>query len=257
MIIIVSRVGDHCNRLFQSIHFHAYSIEAEHRFWNPTLIGMLTGASGYSEKLGDILQNYLLPPVLRLFKSWLPVYDDVLVANESAITLVGGWGFRRHELTAKHRGFLSAFYKIRKPIPAFCRELFSLLAEARAHGKVIIGVHVRRGDYRQFEGGRYWFADDIYADWIKAAREHYRVHCNREIFVIVCSNDKRQPACGQDLTSASPWHVDLRIFQACDLLIGPPSTFTAWASYSASVPCIHIQDQSQQFCIEHARIVDG
>lgn len=218
---------------------------------------MLNGVSAYSEKLGDIFQNYILPPILRLLKFWLPVYNAIPTANQSAITLVGGWGFRRHDLTTKYRSFLSSFYQINKPTPASCREFFGLLAAARANGKAIVGVHVRRGDYLQFEGGRYWFSDDIYADWIKAAREHYMVNCNREIFVIVCSNDEQQPACGQDLTSASPWHVDLRIFQACDLLIGPPSTFTAWASYSASVPCIHIQDQNQQFSIDHARIVDG
>jgi hypothetical protein len=45
--------------------------------------------------------------------------------------------------------------------------------------------------------------------------------------------------------------------QNCDLLVGPPSTFTLWASYSASVPYIHLQSVDDGVSLESASICPG
>jgi hypothetical protein len=35
---------------------------------------------------------------------------------------------------------------------------------------------------------------------------------------------------------------DLYAFAGCDLLVGPPSTFTAWAAFYGEVPLLHVED---------------
>ena len=41
IIIIIEKYGGFCNRFFQSLHYHAFSIENNIFFFNPSLLGLL------------------------------------------------------------------------------------------------------------------------------------------------------------------------------------------------------------------------
>ena len=43
-----------------------------------------------------------------------------------------------------------------------------------------------------------------------------------------------------DYHSEGSWKEDQITLQCCDLIIGPPSTFTMWASYISKIPLIKI-----------------
>jgi len=45
------------------------------------------------------------------------------------------------------------------------------------------------------------------------------------------------------IISQNPWYIDQHLMTRCDYLIGPPSTFTLWASYVGKVPFFQIEKQ--------------
>lgn len=255
LFLLVDPYGDHCNRLFQSIHFHAYCFEHQLSFFNLGILGMLRQVPGALL----FLRDSLLFPFKVLARS--PFFCHCICKAPprrlmSPLVCVGGWGYRCHELTHKYRSELSSLYRLRHRLSADELHLVEQMQRARHVGFKVVGLHVRRGDYSSWQGGRYCFSDDAYASVVRSVRSQFSDqgdHC----FVVLFTNDVVAPTCGQDLTAGGRWFADLIGMQNCDLLIGPPSTFTLWASYSASVPYIHLQSVDDVLSLESATICTG
>ena len=100
----------------------------------------------------------------------------------------------------------------------------------RDRGETVVGVHVRRGDYKDFEGGRYYYEDNVYERNKKTFGDGIVRRGNTPKFVMF------------PLRSAVE---DQWMMSQCDYLMGPPSTFTMWASFMGKVPLGIIRNQSQ------------
>ena len=59
-------------------------------------------------------------------------------------------------------------------------------------------------------------------------------------FVIVVSDEKISSKLGFDFLSNGSWKEDQIILQSCDIILGPPSTFSMWASYISQIPLIKL-----------------
>ena len=99
--------------------------------------------------------------------------------------------------------------------------------------ELLLGVHVRRGDYREFIGGKWFFDDETYVRAINECVD--RLGCSR---VILFSNEPvdyekfRRLCKAKDIEFPCGSAVqDQWMMGQCDYLIGPPSTFTWWASF--------------------------
>lgn len=255
-VILCGRNGDHCNRLFQSIHFHAFCLENDLCFWNPTLLGMLRQSGLISPRWGNICNTALrqISRVLQLFginHCW-----QLEPTIRQRLQLVGGWSYRCNALTSRYRTTFQQVYRLRQKLNHAEADLLSSLQCAKASGAVVVGLHVRRGDYKDFKGGRYYFSNAVYAQIVTRLREYYAKR-GSTCWVLVCSNDSDWPACGQNITSRGRWFADQMLLQECDLLIGPPSTFTLWASYIAEIPYLHVHSAEQALSFEDAMICDG
>ena len=257
LFVLVSRSGDHCNRLFQSLHFHAFCLENNHLFWNPTMLGLLDKYFPVPAKIGDVFQNYFFKYLIKIFR--MLSFDWICNDPNQVLGVVGlleGWNFRCNELTVKYRSKLSRYYFINKPLSKREVSLINSLNAYKSRGVFLIGLHIRRGDYKDFEGGRYWYLESHYANFIAQLRQQLKQK-HRALLVVACSNEIPVPHCGQDISTQASWSADLRVLQLCDLLIGPPSTFTSWASYSAQIPCIHITNPDEVVVASNARVIDG
>ena len=255
LFLLVDPYCDHCNRLFQSIHFHAYCLEHQLSFFNLGILGMLRHAPFEFEFLRDCI----LFPIKVLART--PVFGHFIRRSPpswsfSPLICFGGWSFRCHELTQKYRSRLSRLYRLRHSLAEDELLLVEQIQWARKAGSKVVGLHVRRGDYSSWQGGRYWFSDDSYASVVRSVRSQL-LEEGHDCFVVVFTNDVDAPSCGQDLTARGRWFADLIGMQNCDLLVGPPSTFTLWASYSASVPFIHLQNVDDVVSLESASICSG
>lgn len=125
--------------------------------------------------------------------------------------------------------------------------LASLIEEWQRQGKNVVGLHVRRGDYRSWENGRYFYGDDNYADFVYRIRSLLREQ-GLDSEVIVFSSEPTALADKLRLhQSVNLWIVDHYLMSKCDYLLGPPSTFTMWASFIGHAKYYHVRDLAQVF----------
>jgi hypothetical protein len=102
-----------------------------------------------------------------------------------------------------------------------------------------IGIHVRAGDYATFRGGKHFHPVARYAAEMRAAADRFRAR--RPAFVLF-SDAPRSAAefPGFDvILSAGSAIEDLARMSRLKLVIGPMSTFSAWAMYRAGGVAFH------------------
>ena len=154
------------------------------------------------------------------------------------IVFVGGW------LELKHVGFEQpdAIRAHFTPIEHHRTAVAGLISRTRASCDVLIGVHIRQGDYAGFLGGRYFFPTDVY---IRTMQNAAALFPGRRVGFLVCSN---MP---QEISAPDLAHVaygtgnaieDMYALAECDWLIGPPSTYSLWASFYGKTPLWEMHD---------------
>ncbi|MDF2577454.1 MAG: hypothetical protein K0S74_938 [Chlamydiales bacterium] len=113
--------------------------------------------------------------------------------------------------------------------------------------RMVIGVHIRQGDYRDFADGRHFFEASTYRDRMLQLQERY--HTYDPVF-IVYSNEPRsiEEFRGLDCLIADGNLVeDLYSMAKCDLILGPASTYNDWAAWYGSSPKIGMEDFEAEF----------
>jgi hypothetical protein len=170
--------------------------------------------------------------------------DFVDLAERSHILVVCGWLFRDHSALQKHARAIRPLFT---PISSHRSRVDAAIAQARANADLLVGVHIRRGDYRTFRGGRFFFEFDQYADLMRKVSSTLG-HQKRVAFLI-CSDESipMDRFCGMN-TFLGSGHVieDMYSLAKCDLLMGPQSTFSAWASFYGSVPLYVIEHPQEE-----------
>lgn len=107
----------------------------------------------------------------------------------------------------------------------------------------VVGVHVRRTDYKEWKGGRYWYSNDVY----ERVMDEVRKALGEVKFIVFTDEPESLSPRLRDLNDpmTTP-ERDQYLMSKCDYLIGPPSTFTAWASFMGKVPLLHLMDSEQK-----------
>jgi hypothetical protein len=150
-----------------------------------------------------------------------------------------GWFFRNAQNCVRHRETVRSYLT---PWPRHVDRARAVLQPARRRGRFVVGVHVRRGDYRGVLDGRFYYSHEQY----RAIMERVQgVFPDKDVSFLVCS-DEAVPTgafAGLDVMHGNGHELeDLCAFAECDALVGPPSTFTTWASYYGGVPLFAVHD---------------
>jgi hypothetical protein len=152
--------------------------------------------------------------------------------------LVQGWLFRSNPLAHKHLEVIRRHFQIQLENQA---RVDHLIAQLRSKADIIVGVHIRHGDYVNFMGGRYFFSVQQYVAAMRNIADQFP---HQKVAFLVCSNAKLDPGVFGELNvRLGLGHIseDLYSFAAADLLIGPPSTYTGWASFYGDVPLVQMK----------------
>ncbi|REJ85290.1 MAG: hypothetical protein DWQ44_01150 [Bacteroidetes bacterium] len=161
--------------------------------------------------------------------------------------ILKGWKYRSRKLLPKHRELIKNFFHLAHP---FARNVKQKIDEGRNESDLLIGVHIRRGDYAFFEGGKYFYQDDVYRRCMEDAQ---RLFANKKIKFLICSNEAVNPVSftGLDFVNGTGHFVeDLYSLAGCDYIIGPPSTYSMWASFYGNVPFRMIRASDDQINLE-------
>lgn len=155
--------------------------------------------------------------------------------------LLQGWLFRSGHLWQQHADAIRAFFQLS---PDRRQRIETILARARRDSDCVIGVHIRRGDYATFLGGKYYYADAAYASWMHQIREQLPT---RDVTFLVCSHERLDDRAFEGLNIVrGPGSAieDMYALAKADWMIGPPSTFTAWAAFMGDKPRLEMPSVS-------------
>lgn len=135
---------------------------------------------------------------------------------------------------------------VKKPID----ELFASVK----YGGAIVGVHIRKEDYKTAYDGIYYYDDDVFIHYMQQLAKllpgcSFYISSNEnissrysELFTIV---DKPVDSAVGDLYALSQ----------CDYIIGPPSTFNCWASFIGDAPLYTMFKKNETITLDSFSVI--
>ena len=256
IIIIIEKYGGYCNRLFQSLHHHAYAIENSKFFLNPSMMGLLIFDNFYFY-LFDKLRNKILTFIAKLIKL-IHKKDEInfLIGKKFKIKIVNSWDFRAEDLSKKHYQTLKKIYQFKNfETNSKVKFVKNFLHKLRVEGKFIVGLHIRKGDYKTWNEGKFYYGDNFYQESILKIKKSL-IKENKDPYIIAVSDEKLYSRKEIDFFFNGSWKDDQFALQNCDLIIGPPSTFTMWASFISEIPLIQLNDK-EELKLDNQKVCKG
>lgn len=273
MIVIAKGVGRLANRLLLFAHFIGTSIEHGFAVANPALRHY---AKYFPSTARDLLCRF--PPGRAL---WAPLgsrhllYHVTLRAADALhrlpradrgiglirlrrdqrvdldgeafldavrrhrVLFVQDWFFRSRVNCERHREVIRDYLT---PWEHHLVRSHGSVKPARRRGRFVVGVHLRRGDYEGFRGGRFYYSHAEYRAIMTRVEAAFP---SENVSFLVCSDEPVPSDAfhGLDVLYGPGQELeDLYALAACDRLVGPPSTYSAWASFYGDVPRYQVQD---------------
>jgi hypothetical protein len=145
-------------------------------------------------------------------------------------------------LPVKHAALFREQFQLTPPLRA---QLAEYLAPLRQRYQRLVGIHIRRGDYVRYREGQWFFDNATYRRLIVHLQSLFP---GETVGFIVATNE---PFPADDFASlpthAGPGHfaLDMYALAGCDLIAGPPSTFSGWASFVGNRPVYFLTDKDK------------
>lgn len=164
--------------------------------------------------------------------------------------VVSGWYARYYDLFLKYRDEICELFTLDSPYTEPVKAKMQAAESAQAN-VLRLGVHIRRGDYAEWNDGRYHYDDGVYARYIN---KFAQMHLDKSVQVYLSTNDitvRREHF--QQLCPTVTVHFlrgsapeDLYMLSECDYLIGPPSTFSLVAAMYRDIPLYRMDTADEQ-----------
>src|SRR5687767_9052154 len=277
MVIIASKEGQLANRIWHASSFIANAFENDYRilhlyideyshFFSERLNSThhplrIAGKkskwrNNFLRKFFEFVLKFSRRTSLRKFLFFDILlhegYDDVepfdlnnvqfIHKAKSGNLVVSGWLFKDSMNLKKHK---EKIVELWTPNVNYRNRIDNFYKRYHEISDLLIGVHIRRGDYIKFNNGTWYYEIADYHRKMKeiAAMSEFS---GKKLGFVVCSNepDTKFTTEQQFDIFFEPRHFieDLYLLSRCDYIIGPPSTFSMWASFYGSVPLYMLRD---------------
>jgi hypothetical protein len=278
MIIISDKPGQLANRLIVFSHWIRYAIENKVTILNPAFDDYASYFEGTCNQTISKFPNanttkspvqkvkyayfvsYYIARILHrlniktrlishIYLDWHQEQNlEELGALNCSYLFVQGWQFRYKNIPPLHQAIILDYFNIVEPYKS---NVNSFVKSARTHYTTLVGIHIRHGDYKTFEGGKHFYSIPEYKSLIN--RLFTELTDKNPVFII-CSNVAIDLSDFDGLPCIlGPGHFieDLYVLAKCDYLLGPPSTYTKWASFYGNVPLKYIRSAD-----DHPQLID-
>ena len=132
--------------------------------------------------------------------------------------------------------------------------------ELKQNADLVVGVHIRRGDYATWNDGHFFYELEEYHQFMLRIKQLYK---DRRVSFFISSNEDfsldifTDCECCRFGKEPSGAILDLYTLSVCDRIIGPFSSYSRWASFIGEVPLCFLETKDQQFTEESfSKIVD-
>ena len=278
MIIIGFKYGDLCNRLFLFSQFIANSIEYDYQLLNPAFDEFRQyfcatsrddfGKYRISVKFGNAYRvfNFIINALKRSrftasrFHEYIELAEseELDLSSEHFIEkiknknfiLISGWLFRDPQNFIKYADSIRFFFT---PVSPYKENVEIFMRRCKSKSDVVVGIHIRK-----FIERTYYWDDDVYYDKMEQIKQQV-VKLGKSVSFLVCSNEKVTVTSNEslDITLGTNHFIeDLYSFAKCDYLIGPPSTYSMWASFYGKVPLLFLTIPNQQVNLSDFKVID-
>ena len=155
--------------------------------------------------------------------------------------------------------FLKHADKIRQhfiPLQLHEYNIDRLIQTARQQCDVLIGLHIRRDDYKTFQGGKFYYDTEVF---IKLMQQAENIFPENKVRFLICSDEsqnKNEFSNFQTTFGTNQIVEDMYSLARCDYIIGPPSTYSRWACFFGNTPVYHIIDPGADLSIYKFKTYD-
>ena len=156
-----------------------------------------------------------------------------------------GYRFRALGLVHKHEDRIRDYFT---PLPQHTAGVTTRLSGLRSRCDILIGVHIRHGEYWTFFNGQMFYTCNEYSQYMHRL---IALFSGNRVGILVCA-DARLSAndfFGLPITFGSGVLIeDLYCLSCCDYLLATASTFAIWASFFGRVPLYVINKKYCDTC---------
>jgi len=273
MIVLSNKPGQLGSLLFIYANLFAYAKENNVRLRNPSFFAYFS----YFEstcKRSKILNvvfyyfSFFVSKTLTKLKIKFPfIYVKSLSENEvldldkpdknlndKVLCFIQGWLYRGNILFEKYNEEIKKYFLPKSEFVTLIDDFF--LNSFDSKNEIIIAIHIRRGDYKRFEEGKYLYE---ISDYVEIAERISQLDFDKNVHFLICSNETIDLS-ELNLTNLkmtlAPNHelIDLYCMARCHYIVGPPSTYTMWASYYGNVPLYQIQEKNNKITLDDFKI---
>jgi len=258
---IVQATGQTCNQFWIYSNFLADAIERDQKFaiWVPE--------RGFENFANLLKSKYIIYPLFsnRLVKlTGFSIYVDILtyIFNNKFSLIVFNYlinSFTNHsfELVGIQNKFshfrhthLNMILETFRPSKSICYFVNEFMNKIKKKNDIIIGIHLRRGDYSAYANGRYLYSDFQYVTIMESVSKMFK---KKNIAFLIISNQEIDQSSFSKFncyfSNSKLMAEDLYLLGKTDYIAGPPSTFSAWASIYESIPLYFIENLEFDFTL--------
>lgn len=252
--LIFDNNGQTCNRFWGYLDSVAWAILNKKKvyilYWDPNIkyFNRLRNSPYvsfplYNEWLvkhfGDKkAQHYVYWIVNNIFFHWF--FANVRSVF-GVVQIVRGWQTRN--ITENHLQIGQFVYNQFLPNAEIVNDVNHSFSMTKKDGDIIVGVHIRMGDYKEWHCGKFYYSSEQYESMMAQVESLFAPH---KVKFFLSTNGK---VSNKIIEGHSTFRIengnmahDLYGLSQCDYIMGPPSTFSKWAALIGHVPLYHIHD---------------
>ncbi|MGA2786517.1 MAG: alpha-1,2-fucosyltransferase [Verrucomicrobiota bacterium] len=170
---------------------------------------------------------------------------------DAKIVFVHAWAIRAPDSVKRHAEKIRDYFR---PIGIYESASREAVDRLRKNAEMVVGVHIRHGDYRTWKQGRCFFPVAQYAAWMHGLAEQFP---GKKVSFFVCSDEPQHagefPGLSVGIGVGSPL-ADLCALARCDYIFGPSSTFSQWASFYGNKPLLNLYGSDDRVECELFRV---
>lgn len=265
MRVICDAPGQTCNRLWTYVASVAQCI-AEHK--DMVIIFYDWTIEDFPHLLHAPFIHYPLwqPWFLKLPKgwgwykhlTWEVTHNNIWNNIFKLLGFTKGWDTRTD--TRYLQTTLPKLKQIFRPKEEIMLKAENLITELKKTNDIVVGVHIRRGDYATWNDGRFFYSLDDYHHFMLCVQKLYK---EQKVSFFISSNEDfsldifESCECRRFEKEPSGAILDLYTLSICDRIIGPFSSYSRWASFIGEIPLCFLETKDQQFTEDSfSKIVD-